>query len=716
MKTITSELANHLTQTVTTLATLWKIVRTDAKEFYFTDHDQAITFEGHLYEATGGFLRSAIANSSGLSVDNLDVQGVFDGEQIQEEELVAGLFDYADIFISTVNWKDITQGQLKLRRGKFGEVMSDPRGFYKAELRGLAQILSQNVTTFYSPECRVDLGAPQCGIPILPPILGRGQTVNIGEFYRVPTKTTIGVDWEDIVRNAGFELDIPGTLPSESNGWKTVGTGAWRVMVNELGLLPFEGTQFLTGGNSTSGTREHIIPLDTLGLSLGTIDAGTVTADFSIQRANQSSTADLGSVVVEFLDTDGQILATALNTGFEVITPQDTWVSRSFIGTPLPAGTRNIRLVLSYLRVGSNAFTAFDGIALTLHETTRVSPFSDIYENRVYEVISAGITNELTGGTLVDNPSFEIDPPGTTAPITNWTIVTGGWQILASTSGLLPFEGTQVLSARFSTTGTIEQIVNMAAKGISLSDIDNGIMKANFSVQWGIPFSGSTRTAKVLVEFQNDMGQILGIPLNTGDVILTNADIWEKQFFHNIVLPLGTRNIHIVLSYTAGGSSLPATAFDDVKLTVFTGIPPGQPAYDTVIGNPTVDGTATLIARDSFSRDGHIKEVIDGKTFTIVADEPRAVDGWFSQGGLVMETSPNAGKTVEMKEWFATSSRIGLYMRLPFFPQPGTKLRLYAGCDKRLTICVSKFANAINFRGEPFLPGADALVKVTSSR
>ncbi len=39
------------------------------------------------------------------------------------------------------------------------------------------------------------------------------------------------------------------------------------------------------------------------------------------------------------------------------------------------------------------------------------------------------------------------------------------------------------------------------------------------------------------------------------------------------------------------------------------------------------------------------------------------------------------------------------------------KVELREGCDKRFQTCVERFANAINFRGEPHLPGSDLLTR-----
>lgn len=41
----------------------------------------------------------------------------------------------------------------------------------------------------------------------------------------------------------------------------------------------------------------------------------------------------------------------------------------------------------------------------------------------------------------------------------------------------------------------------------------------------------------------------------------------------------------------------------------------------------------------------------------------------------------------------------------------GTTVELIAGCDKRLETCRTRFANSLNFRGEPHLPGIDLLTR-----
>ena len=39
-------------------------------------------------------------------------------------------------------------------------------------------------------------------------------------------------------------------------------------------------------------------------------------------------------------------------------------------------------------------------------------------------------------------------------------------------------------------------------------------------------------------------------------------------------------------------------------------------------------------------------------------------------------------------------------------------MTLTAGCDKTLSICANRFANAANFRGFPHMPGNDFIIQV----
>lgn len=192
MKSVSAAFAAHLAGPVTTLATCWRITRADGREFFFTDHDRDLPFEGDLYRASSGYSRTAIANDASLGVDNLDVEGVFDHAAISEEELRAGLFDQAEVRIFLVNWADPAMGRLAMRRGWFGEVVLSEQGVFRTELRGLTQALAQRIGELYSPECRADLGDHRCRVPVEPPLIARETAYAEGAHGRVATGAGVG--------------------------------------------------------------------------------------------------------------------------------------------------------------------------------------------------------------------------------------------------------------------------------------------------------------------------------------------------------------------------------------------------------------------------------------------------------------------------------------------------------------------------------------------
>lgn len=184
-KTLTPDMATHLQQTVTSLASCWKVTRTDGKIFTFTGHDQDLVIGGLTYEAQSSFDRSSVESDPTMSVDNLEIQGIFDSAAIQADELRAGLFDHAEVELFLVNWMDLSMGRISLRRGWLGECVLTPSGIFKSEIRGLMNALQQNVGEVYTTQCRADLGDSRCKIPVNPPVIGRSQ--NVAAFSTGPT-------------------------------------------------------------------------------------------------------------------------------------------------------------------------------------------------------------------------------------------------------------------------------------------------------------------------------------------------------------------------------------------------------------------------------------------------------------------------------------------------------------------------------------------------
>jgi uncharacterized phage protein (TIGR02218 family) len=88
--------------------------------------------------------------------------------------------------------------------------------------------------------------------------------------------------------------------------------------------------------------------------------------------------------------------------------------------------------------------------------------------------------------------------------------------------------------------------------------------------------------------------------------------------------------------------------------------------------------------------------------------------GWFTRGRLNVLSGPAEGLWAAIKDdrVEADGRVIELWtpMRAPL--RAGDRVRLSAGCDKRMETCRLKFANLLNFQGFPDIPGEDWVMAV----
>lgn len=161
MKNIDPDLQLHLDGTTTTLCTCWHVTREDGVEYGFTDHDKDITVDALLYKAATGFTATSVESKADFSVDNMDLEGMLSSLEISETDILNGRYDYAEVEIFMVNYEDLSQGKIYLKRGRMGEVKVNSSQFV-AELRGLSQHLQNKIGRIYSSSCDALLGDSRC--------------------------------------------------------------------------------------------------------------------------------------------------------------------------------------------------------------------------------------------------------------------------------------------------------------------------------------------------------------------------------------------------------------------------------------------------------------------------------------------------------------------------------------------------------------------------
>jgi uncharacterized phage protein (TIGR02218 family) len=97
-----------------------------------------------------------------------------------------------------------------------------------------------------------------------------------------------------------------------------------------------------------------------------------------------------------------------------------------------------------------------------------------------------------------------------------------------------------------------------------------------------------------------------------------------------------------------------------------------------------------------------ITAVSGGDTFTVATARPT---GFYTFGICTFLTGANAGAATEVLQHNGES--IQLFTPMPRPIAIGDEVRLVAGCDKTPETCHATFANILNFRGEPHIPGND---------
>jgi uncharacterized phage protein (TIGR02218 family) len=204
MRSIPAALQTRLDSGVTTLAQAWKLTRRDGAVLGFTDHDRNLLIDGVTYRAGTGFGASEASQRFDLSVDGGEIAGALEDDALSDADLAAGRFDAAEIETWLVDWSEVAL-RLLVARGKLGEVKREGAAF-TAELRGLADLLSQESGRLHTAKCGADLGDSRCRVDLTNPAYrGSGSVASID----------------------GTSLFVASGLDGFADGWFSAGKLGW---------------------------------------------------------------------------------------------------------------------------------------------------------------------------------------------------------------------------------------------------------------------------------------------------------------------------------------------------------------------------------------------------------------------------------------------------------------------------------------------------------
>lgn len=110
----------------------------------------------------------------------------------------------------------------------------------------------------------------------------------------------------------------------------------------------------------------------------------------------------------------------------------------------------------------------------------------------------------------------------------------------------------------------------------------------------------------------------------------------------------------------------------------------------------------------AYSLTGTVEETAD-RLKVVFTPGAAYANGWFAGGALTWESGANAGLGALVRADVLSDGQreLTLWIEARAGIAAGDTFRLVAGCDKYVTTCRDKFANVMNFRGFPHMPGED---------
>lgn len=164
-------------------------------------------------------------------------------------------------------------------------------------------------------------------------------------------------------------------------------------------------------------------------------------------------------------------------------------------------------------------------------------------------------------------------------------------------------------------------------------------------------------------------------------------------------MPIGSADYGAAWNWRIGASSKPA----------------GDPANLALSFAPTARGLRPCginLESATFKGTGSVTDLLRDRAF-LASGIGAFADGWFSGGTIEWTSGANDGRLAEIMLHEVSSGVVTVtLLEAPVRPiAADDAFVIRAGCDKRAETCRAKFANMVNFRGYPHIPGQDAMIR-----
>ena len=326
-----------------------------------------------------------------------------------------------------------------------------------------------------------------------------------------------------------------------------------------------------------------------------------------------------------------------------------------------------------------------------------------------------------------------VDEPPRYYPNLVDTEVAGVWpNRMQGNSQMQPRSGDWVAMA--GVNGNAGRTVTIEQLGLTPEQVSTGLYKVIFT-GWYFLYWENNHGKVVLVDSPATGGQINS---TRQEVALPHAvpeRTW-RPFVVDHPLHPNCRRLSISPEYVTQGEDIYASRIliDDLALSVhridaspsgfegfggveFVALNDGVSSHASVgfthgLGDTIVDGSVTWqVQHPRYQFLGQVSTLSERSTLIQATPLP-VEDGWLDWGVVSFLTGMNAGRAMEVANYNPATGAITLALPLPYQPQPGDQFSIHAGCNKTHTACSAKFANILNFRGHPRVPGQGQYFKI----
>lgn len=678
MKYIHPSLEAHYEQECTTLARCWKIVRKDGQAFRFTSHDSPVMVDGEEYNAAYGFNSTALDGKSDMTVDSLDVTGIFDDSAITLEDLRAGLFDYSSVYHFAVNWD---------QRSTAWEVL----GTCGAGSGGGAGVANP----YYA--IRMTLGGAQyifeCDYPWT-----NTRLINV-DTMTIVSSTGDGVT---LAGFANFKLAGPHVVDADTAivyGMSAPLTGGdepdWD-----------SGTTYATGdivSRTSNSTKRSYISTQDSNLALDPAAVGaTAWTQIDDHVDVYSFTCTVAGVVATKIRT---IMMRDVDAAWKAITDRGPIVYDGSDGNVFMRVANGSSHYLVKVDVSDGSFAwnvTVPGLMGNpdygaVQSDTDDGTFYFASEHLLFKLTTA--TGSMTSQAF-ENVDFQLWSSSARCFIYNSA---SGWHYFTPADGVIhTFEfDTSVVAAPSSFSMTFDRSAGygyFVCESTAAPGKVNGIHIMDLAMRRevrAVHFTGVTALS------------------TSGLAMLANKNLCMYDPFGSAYIKVGEVTPKLKLRRGVLGECTSTTqGWFKVELRGLTQllqqqiVEMYQPTCRADLGD-----TRCAINLGTLTSTGTVASTTDETHFAVTLDTAvgeTTSATWFQHGMVIFTSGKNKGHSIDIKSWTPLTGLIETYIMVGYPVQVGDTFSIVPGCNKTLGTCRDRFDNVLNFRGEAYMPGNDA--------